>query len=412
MIKICILIFKLLTFAIFHIALLSSCSNSNDSIDVGKVTSTEGNSILIDGSLIPDSLDISNIVESIKVIKIKETNEGIIGGVDKVFLTNGNYAIFDSFFSTKVVIYNSDGEFLKNLIKMGSGPEEMTKLSDVWMNDKGGLEVYDNSLNKVLVFDSTFNISKTFFKRNSSHFNSLIKLPSTSQYVAFSGYNGTYRNNSFYKLAILDSVLNVENLFFPYSRDLNQAFVATPINPFFIINDTVGFTQDYDPTVYNITSDGRLIKKYELVYDFKPLPTNLDSEIVLKNLSTFKYNGDQIDINAINNLFYGYTGFRGPWLETSKYAVFTSFDTGYSPFTSIYHKEQGKVIYQAKNFLESENFHMQIPPYFFVANVEGNRFVSVYEGHYALMLLKKSSPFYNMVKDDTKSFYIIDVKLK
>lgn len=397
-------------YKILYIIILFSCSNSNEITNTNNTDKPITHSILINASSILDTVDISDLIDSIRIIKIKETNEGLIGGIEKLFVNKNNYVIFDPDFSNKIVIYNTNGEFVKNLVKMGAGPEELSKLSDVWVNEREELEVYDNYLNKILVYDYDFNVSKTIFMRNSNLHGSIIKISSKSQYVTYSGYNGFFKNNQFFKLAILDSAFNINKLFFPYSNNLNRALISIPISAFFVFNDTVGFTQNFDPSVYNIYPSGDLIKKYELIYSPNPFPSNFESEIVAPNLSAFK--SDVIDFKAINELFSGFTGYRGPWLESSKYAIFRSFDSKYTAFTSIYDKERKEILYQAKNFSETNQYHMQIPPYFYTTNASVNRFISFYEGFNVLLLLKESSPFYEMVKNDVESFYIIDISFK
>src|SRR5690606_17762993 len=138
--------------------------------------------IAIDANSIPDTVDISNLIDSIRIIKIRETQDGLFGGVEKLFVTREKYVIFDQHFSNKIVIYNTKGEFHKNLVQMGAGPEELSKLSDVWINENGNLEVYDNYLKKIIVYDSNLNVKKTKIFKNSNYYGSLIRLPKTEKY--------------------------------------------------------------------------------------------------------------------------------------------------------------------------------------------------------------------------------------
>ena len=395
---------------ILCIAILFSCSTSIEKIDQYNKDNQNINSIIIDGNSILETIDISNIIDTIRIIKIKETEDGLFGGVEKLFFTKEKYVIFDPAFSNKIVIYNTKGEFIKNLVKTGAGPEEMSKLSDLWINENEELEVYDNYLKKIIIYDSNLNVKETKILKNSNYFGSIVRIPKTSQYITYSGYNGFYKNNEFFKLAYLDSGLNEKKLFLPYSNSLNRALISIPTSPFFIINDTIGFTQNFDPTVYFISQNGNLLKKYSLIYSNNPFPLDFENEIVIPNLKYF--NSELIDFEAIKKLFSGYSGYSGPWLETSKYAIFNSFDSKYATFTSIYDNEQKEILFQAKYFSETIHYHMQIPPYFYATDPSENRFISIYEGYNVLLLLKESSPFYEMVKNDIDSYYILDVKLK
>jgi len=365
----------------------------------------------IDGGSIPDTVDVSDIIDSIKIVKIKETDDGLFGGIEKLILTKENYVIYDPHYSNKIILFKDNGEFHRNLVKMGSGPDEMSKLSDVWVNENGELEVYDNYLNKIITYDAKLDVKETNIFKHNNYFGSIIRFPGKTQFVAFAGYNGFLKNNEFHKIAIIDSGFVEISHFFPYSKSLNHALISTPVNPFYIFNDTIRFAQNFDPSIYNILPDGELLKKYELTYNPTPFPIDFEKQLVIPNINFFK--SELIDFAAMNKIFSGYVGYKGPWLETSKFAIFSSFDFDYdATFTSIYDKDRMEILYQARNFTESDRYHMQIPPHFYTTGVFENRFISCYEGFIVLMLLKKSSPFYDMVQNDIESYYIIDIKLK
>lgn len=395
-------------FKLLIILTLISCSSSFEADDKGYQPGLVR--IAIDGKSVPDTVDISDIIESIKIVKIQEAEDGLFGEIEKLILTKDKYVIFDRYSSNQILLFTTDGKFFKNLVKKGAGPEELTKLSDVWVNGSGELEVYDHYLNKIITYDSEFNVKEANIFKQNQQVGSIIRFPGETGFVAYSGYNGFVSSNEYYKLAILDSGLQADKHFLPYPRDLNRALIATPISPFFVYDDTIRFTQNFDPSVYAIAPDGKMTKAYDLVYSPNPFPIDFESKLVTPNLGLFT--SELMDFEAVNKIFTGYTGYRGPWLETSKFAIFSSFDSDYATFTSIYDKDRKEMLYQAQNFAEDKRYHMQIPPYFYTTHVAENRFISSYQGYYLLMLLKEASPFYKMVQEDMESFYIIDVALK
>lgn len=372
----------------------------------------ETNEIKIETNNIQDSSDISEIIEEVKIIKINETKEGLIGGIEKLLLLNNNYVIFDPFYSNRIVIYDINGNFVKSLVNMGSGPKELTKLTEVWINEKEELEVYDNNLNKIQTYDKNLNLSKTLFLKSKKLFGSITKLSSDpDKYINYSGYNGFQNKGKYFKLAILDSVFNIEKTFFEYNKSLNNALIPTPISPFHKTkHNKIEFTQNFDPTVYTIDSNYKLEKKYILNYSPKPFPRNFEETLIEPNIRELR--SENLNNNKTKEILGGSYGYRGPWLESIKYSYFTSFDTNGKSFFSIYDKEKHKILFQGYSLIESEEFKIQIPPHFYTVNSQENKFVGFYEGYITLMLLKESSPFYKMVKESIDSFYIIEVKFK
>lgn len=387
-----------------------SC-NRNEKIE-DKKNEKEPIEIKIETTNIQDSTEISKIVEEVKIIKLNETEEGLIGGIEKLLLLNNNYVIFDPFYSNRIVIYDINGNFVKSLVKMGSGPKELTKLTEVWINEKEELEVYDNNLNKILTYDKHLNISKTSFLKNKKLFGSITKISSLpDKYINFSGYNGFLNNGKYFKMAVLDSAFNIEETYFEYNKSLNKALIPTPISPFHkSAQNEIQITQNFDPTVYTINSNKKLEKKYILDYFPKPFPRNFEKTLIEPNIREFK--SEDINNNRTKEILGGSYGYRGPWLESIKYSYFTSFDVKGRSFFSIYDKENKKIIFQGYSFIESEKFKIQIPPHFYTVNSQENKFVGFYEGYITLMLLKESSPFYKMVKENIDSFYIVEVKFK
>lgn len=376
-----------------------------------KINILNTNKIRIDSSNIPDTIDISSIIDTINIIKIKEKKESIIGGIEKLFVTNDKYIIFDPHYSNKINIYNKKGEFIKTLVNLGAGPKELTKLTDAWLNEDDGIEVYDNYLNKIQVFNPKLEPTESIFLDEIKLIGSTVKIiADDAKYLTYSGYNGYNFNNIYYKISALDENFKIKKAFFPYKSHLNKALIATPIDPFFKINDTIGFSQNYDNFIYYLDRKMNLKVRHELIYTKNPFPKEFEESIIEPNLKYFQ--GEEINFEERNRLLSNYSGYSGPWLETKKYSIFISFDENRKKFLSVYDKSVNELKFTSYNFKETKNYKMIIPPDLYSTEYNKNSFFGFYEGHIAILLCDKSSPYYQEINKDLDSFYIIEVKLK
>jgi hypothetical protein len=397
------------TYTLLFVLICISCSDKKESNIIAE-NNTDGEHIIVDGSFIADSVDVSEMIEYINIVPIIEPEENIIGGIEKVYVTGDYYIIFDPYYSQSVVIYDEKGNFVKNLKPIGAGPDEILDLSDAWINEKGNLELYDYTLQKILIFNSDFDVTKVIHAKHPQRYRTLKKFPSQNKYVAFAGYNGLFDNGNYYSVTILDSLLNLQSVAFQYNASLQGAFVSIPLDPFSVIEDTIRFSRNFDPNIYSITPDGEILKKYELDYPHNPLPKDFEGDILMKNLKILK--AQEINFDAIRNIYLGYTGFRSPWVETKDYSIFNSFDKDQQPFSSIYNKRDNKIVFQGRIFFDSSEYKMTIPPHFYATKVNENRFISVLEGYQLLNLLSKNNTFIESIEEQLDSFFIIDVKFK
>ena len=106
-------------------------------------------------------MDISNLIEEIRVFPLEEVEGSMLGDVDKVLLTDRHLFVFDKVETRKIVVYDSNGRFLKELDLIGDGPFAVNWITDCWLNNEGNLEIYDSYSARVLTFDHELNIQHT-----------------------------------------------------------------------------------------------------------------------------------------------------------------------------------------------------------------------------------------------------------
>lgn len=393
----------------FIVITLFSCSCKPHVEGGGGYINLDAIAISVDASNIKDSVDLSTIIKGVDIIPLKEQEDNFIGEVWKVMLSGDFYVVFDRYVTKRIHVYTANGELYKSIIPNGDGPNEILQISDCWVNDNGNLEVYDFQLNRIMVFDEKFNPQKTYKGKSHLFLNSVQNIG--TKYVGFSGYNDynkAFRGN-YYKMAVMDSNFRIEKTAFHFDRKLKGALISTPVNPFGKVGGETIFHQDYDPNIYIVNYLGDFDIKYKLNYSPIPIPENFELQIIAKNLSIFK--SQEVDFERINNIYKGYSGFSGPWLESNDYAVFNSFDENYDRFTSIYDKRDNEIIAQGKNLVDRKN--KLTVPYFHTADPSENCFIAVLEGYILHNYIKTESPNYEMVKNwGNENLYLVKITLK
>ncbi|MFD2034770.1 6-bladed beta-propeller [Belliella marina] len=366
--------------------------------------------IQIDASAIKDTVDVSDLISKISIVRLEEDGNYMTEAW-KVLLSGNHYIVFDRYSCKCIKVFDKGGQLVKNIFATGDGPKEVLNINDCWINEDGLLELYDFRLRKILQLDSDYNPIKAIKCENHLFFNSIYKFDGL--YIGYDGYsdlNPQFNNNS-YKVARLDENFILKETTFHFDKEFRGTLISSPINPFLKINnEEVRFFQDFDPYVYNVSKSGDFEKKYHLDYFPNPLPENFEEKVIKEHLPVFKSSSS--DYDARKSVFKGYNGFRGPWFETMDFVIFTSFDTEYEQFSTLYDKEAGEIIGNGRFLKESKKYNL-ILPFFHTVDAAENRYVSVLEGYILKLFVEGDSPFdqYLSKEEDLESYYLIEVVL-
>ncbi|OJW17211.1 6-bladed beta-propeller [Mucilaginibacter sp. 44-25] len=358
---------------------------------------------------VSDSLDVTSHIAKIQVTKLQETPGSYIGEPYKLIKTNKNYIVFDKLVAKRIVVFDLDGKFVKNVIELGKGKNEALQLNDCWLDSEGHLEIYDFSLKEIFVLDDKFEVAKIIIGEKPNIYTSLMNLPHSKDFVGYKGYN-SYNPpymGEYYKVAILDSSVAIKKVELNYKKIYNGIMVIAPTKPFINYLDTIRFAENFNSNIYNVTPKG-LTKRYELQYD-KPLPTDFYDKVVQKNLSKFK--AANVNFTEINSLYKGYNGYSGVWLESKDFILFQSFDDRFRDFLTIYDKRHHIVIGSSRALYESVNYKTYLPT-FLTTDIENNKFLGVWSGYILKSILKDDSKILNIIKNDLGANYLVDVQFK
>ena len=279
---------------LLNILLLQSCNkeieNANDHLP-------SGIQISVDASRVVDSIDVSTIVKEIAITTLKPNEGDYLSEVWKVIYHDNLFIIFDKYGSQRIHIYNANGELYKSIVPTGNGPNEVSHITDCWIDENGHLEIYDSSLNRILVFDKNFKPKRSFKGENRLSLTAIQK--GENKYIGFGGFNTTH-NNEYFKVGILDDAFKIEKTAFHFDEIFMGALITSPRPPFGKVGNEFIFSQNYDQTIYNTSKSGEFSARYQINYTPNPLPEDFNEKVVRKNIRLFK--SQPVDFKSKNRL--------------------------------------------------------------------------------------------------------------
>ncbi len=160
------------------LVLLFACKKKNES------SKGDDSEIFIDSKNVIKSEDISHLIESIDILPLKETKGNFIGQAQKVIKTADHIIIFDPIIAESLVVFDNQGNFLKNVIAEGKGPGEAIQLNDCWLNGDGNLEIYDFSSKIIFTCNSDYDVIK-----ETKEISQRLR-PNSEELVGFKNYSG------------------------------------------------------------------------------------------------------------------------------------------------------------------------------------------------------------------------------
>jgi hypothetical protein len=249
------------------------------------------------------TFDFGSLVKEIKLIALETTNKSLLDNIRKLVVTESNIYIHDDYKDGSVVVFNSEGKFIKRL-PSGKGPGELNRMFSISFDyENNELVVYQHSF--LLFFTSTgefirqkrlpfgfrnFEISsdgyvfKTFDKDGNKHLGDL--------------ENFTH--------LVTDKNFKIKSAGLPYSKtNIN----LTIPNSLFKNNDELLITQRFTDTIYQYLNESDQLKaKYVLNYSSKKLPVQY-----------LKGSWDKFQNKVRKNDYYFYLG---QYLDTDSHHVF------------------------------------------------------------------------------------------
>ncbi|MCC7525691.1 MAG: 6-bladed beta-propeller [Chitinophagaceae bacterium] len=385
---------------------LGSCNSDEDKQNLNY---TE---IHIDNSKIEEKIDLSDRIENISIVSLKETKGNFIGGIFKLFASNNKYIVYDRLNTNRINLFDAQGYFLKTVAKVGDSLNDPLNITDCWLNNKGQLEVYDYAQMKIFQYDDSFKLSNIIKSKQFNHFVSMHNIPGTSDYISYTNFNQHNEpyKGELYHIAILDSSLKIIKTDSNFDKSLQGVLWLVLNQYFFLYKDSLRFVQAFDNFIYDATNTG-IKRRFKIQYKKNAIPDDI-TPIIKEHLGEFK--NEEINPNVTSAYFKLYSRFAGGWLETDKYVYISSRDNKGefgNYFFSLIDKRNNTELFSAREFSETEKYKLRLPPFQYI-DAENAELIAIVNGMDLKEKLFTDSPFQSEVVADPEIFYLVKVKLK
>ncbi len=374
---------------------------------------TEFNDIMyVDNEDVLGKFDVSDLVESIEFIELKEKEESFVGGIYKFFWQGGKFIVFDRFKAQKIFLFSSDGTFLKEIIKIGQAPDEAMQINDCWYNNDRELEVYDFAQKKIFRYDTLYNLKEVVKSGDMNIYTSLSTLPSSDRYVAYSSYNNPpYKEaeKSYHNMIFLDRNLNILGTELSYDKKFDGVNWLTFSNHFFRYGDSLRFIRAYDNYIYTVSEEG-ITKKTKLRFSKSEADEGDLKKMMSKNLDILRRN--DLDPNDQHKFLNSSVSLLSPWFEKERYIMFMYSNYDGRNVLSFYDKKNKNRRISTRMF-SAEREYAMILPYFVYTDPDPSidTFYGIIPGYDAEMYFTDPNKF-NEKDWDPESFYIVKVIFK
>lgn len=315
----------------FMIILFTSCTSQEVNNNAApNVKNDNFKSILINSDDILEEYDPTEIISQIDYVHLELIEDNIIGQVDKVIKFDNKIFVLDRTKAKSVFCFRADGKYLFKVGALGRGPGEYRELEDIVIDQKEK-EIGLLSRSEILwynVNNGEFTGSPTKFKKQ------LIERVSYLDSTSLIGYanNQCGRRNDCNNFILFNKEGKVLRKYLPIDKGEKNLFIEYD-NPFSGDLITESLTHLHNDTIYGITRDGRLYRKYYL--DFGDMALKDRSLLPKKSKELTRW----VSLSGEKGVVAGMEFFS----ETDSTIVF-NFARGMELSTTIFSKYTGKSI--------------------------------------------------------------------
>lgn len=217
----------------------------------------------------PIKIKISELVDSIRFIKLKTPADLQISSISMVKSFNEYFVIKNAANPASLIIFNRDGKFVSEIKSYGKGPGEYSQISSFFIDgDKKHIELIDRLSQKKLIFDMH---NKLIEENIDSKWGGNDIIMQNNNYIV---HYGNSKHASNYMISIFDD--NYKKI---------DSYLKIPDNyvNFFHISDNFNFSKysnktlfwyALSPYLYSIDQDG-LHKKYMIDFGIHNIPSKV-----------------------------------------------------------------------------------------------------------------------------------------
>lgn len=314
-------------FIIIFIFLSASCGRQKDNLADQLIFNGNIDTIKIDTNQV---IQAKQVISNLKIIKLATPSSVLIGEIDKILHLEDKFIVVDQRKAKNIFVFDTTGNFLNVIGKIGRGPGEYIGIDDVCLiPGSDNICVLDRSTKKIKIFD----IKGKFIHSEDLPFY-LNSIEYLDEHLKIGSLIGTYPNGiekyAGYSLFTFDKNWEIINYAFkdPFKAD----FKFSSINTLKKYNNNIFYTPPYEniiceidengiENIYNIDFLGKGIPRYKLSSTsnqefsrllaqykyFDGIFCNLKNYLILKTVNrqreeTYFYNKKNHETYYLNNL--------------------------------------------------------------------------------------------------------------
>lgn len=223
--------------------LFLGCRGEKKVKDSGPVEQNEFQSYKLD--IKEGKIPLADLIQSVRITRLEETEASLLRAVVQVEFHEDKMIIPDN--GGTFYVYSKNGKFLSKFNRKGDGPEEYSRLIDIWIED-GLIGIYSSgaSINR---YDLAGNlVSRDRLDERAVHVH-----PYKSGYALDMHYVYTQDSLKF-SLVTVDEEMKLDKTFLPFEKYpgfRNSQY----LNSFFTLDDDLFYLHTMSDTVYRLTAD-------------------------------------------------------------------------------------------------------------------------------------------------------------
>jgi hypothetical protein len=247
------------------------------------------------------SIVYSSIFENMKIIRLQDHEEALIGKIDKIQVYDNYIFILDKLIAKKLFLFDKEGKYIRQIGKFGDGSGEYAEISDFTINEKTKEVIILDMKPKINIYDlETGKFVRSIQVNNEYSTSYAIQYVEGKLYVDMKNYN---KDTNSCMLQAIDYQTGERTGLFINESQNNKAFHTgfhLTNSPF--INkaqDQAVFYRHFMDTVFSIREEG--VFPYVVLKGKNILTANdIENQGLFKS---FFFGEDMMKLRAIGKMF-------------------------------------------------------------------------------------------------------------
>lgn len=290
-----------------------------------------------------EQYDLSDVLDSVKFVRLELSRESLIGNIDKVIVFQDRIYVLDRQ-TNSLFAFTMNGQYISKISSVGNGPGEYIQL-DFFDIDYENSQIILTDLMGYWIF--RYDLEGNYISRQKIPFwiEGVTSMPNQGFAVYANHRGNTHKFKNEFNLFYLDSAMQISKAYFPYNSAIFNnpriSFATSQTGTFYTYNKDRYFFSPFKDHVYQVTKDG-LRPKYRFDFGEKTF-----DEKYLSRKSELKNYMEKGDFFQLANI-----------LENDDFVIFSFYQAsvriGYMGF---YSKHSKKIICSPGFTVKGDSFH-------------------------------------------------------